>query len=62
MMTIYFYILMCAIWFVHIFRTRKVPSNNLETFLNWTLFIPVTITILIIGLVFVVVEWCKERS
>ena len=60
MMTVYFYVLMCAIWFAHIFRTRKVPSNNLEMLLTWTLFIPVAIMILIIALISVVVEWCKE--
>ena len=62
MTTVYFYILMCAIWFAHNVRTRNTPFNTLERFLTWTLFIPVTFLILAAGLVLIVIELCKERS
>lgn len=62
MILIYCYVLICTIWFIHNVRTRNTPFNNLERVLTWTLFIPVTIMILIIALIAVVIEWCKERS
>lgn len=60
-MTLSAYLILCVIWIGYIFKTRNKPANAVEFILSWTVFIPVTMVIMIVALIALVIEMIKEE-